>query len=260
MTSEADFPFTELFSQDLTPAEEGWPATVLSAIKVCRPDRDLDNQFGIAIKSEAPERKRWVSRLPELTHLRYLLVNRTNQLLFDSICKLPNLERLRIYDTSISNCANVVKLKKLTHLSLGSSPQLESIKPITELASINSLELGGNFQKITHLDEIETLTRLKALVLIGSDSRYQAYDSLEPLRALINLRYVAIISIKLKNPDLKPLGKIKNLEYIMFSKYELKQWPVSDYQYLYENLPNLKGNLIRLAATDKEFQKEYKIR
>lgn len=64
----------------------------------------------------------------------------------------------------------------------------------------------------------------------------------------------------MRRDGLFPIGELQNLEYLWLHRLQLKFWSVQEYQYLYEKLPKLKTNLIELAATDCEFQKEHKIR
>jgi len=63
-----------------------------------------------------------------------------------------------------------------------------------------------------------------------------------------------------RSGGLLPLRKLQTLEYLSIPVLQLKFWPKKEFQALHEALPNLKNDVVRLAATDAEFQRQYSIK
>lgn len=183
-----------------------------------------------------------------------------NQQFFDEVCQLPSLKRLSIVRSSLKNIHQLENLTDLTHFSLSGSPSLDSLCPLEALSSLFSLDLCGSFNKVSTLECVANVSSLNHLCLSGTESKVKSYETFSPLKSISSLKSISLFNVDMKNDGLTPLVYIKSLEYIYVNSSCLKKWRKSDYITLYENLPNLKTNLIELAATNKKFQKEYKIK
>lgn len=208
---------------------------------------------------EPEARATWITLLPTLRNVKYLRVkSRTNQETFEAICRMPWLERLHIEWSSIVDLEPIRNLKALTHLELGSSPQLSSIAPIEELDQLVSFGLQGKFNNISKLDSIGSLVNLRGLSLCGLDYHVQCFETLAPLSNLANLVYLSLVNIKTLDSDLKPLAKFRQLRYFCITGFS--RWPLSDYQYVREKLTELESPTLDAVAYDEKIQKKYRIK
>lgn len=248
-------PFVRACEQDLVAYI--WKRTISEQIRGATPDRIPSDAAAMHIAGSSRE---WVEHLNALANVRYLYAKlKVNQDLFDHVCRLPRLERFHAELTSIENCEAIGDLLAATHISLGSSPALRSIGPLASLRSLLALALSGNFQRIGDLKPVGQMKSLMGLSLIGMESKVQHYRTLEPLSELKQLRYVSLLSVRTTEGGLAPFAHLPKLEYVHLHPSQLKWWPRTDYVRLYENLPNLKGKVIELAATDTAFQRKHGI-
>jgi hypothetical protein len=234
----------------LTRLDSAPPETTVAATLFLRSDS----------KEERAERKAWPKRLLDFTGLKCLWINGCTPELFESIGQLRSLLRLSIVRGRVSNLDGLNRLSALTHFYYCGSPKLANLDPIGETSSLIGLTLVGNFENVRSLEPLGSLSRLESLCLGANDFCQNSYESFAPVGKLRKLRDLSIFSTKVSRDGLFPVGELQNLEYLCLATGQLKFWSVQEYQHLHERLPKLKTNLLELAATDREFQKEHKIR
>jgi hypothetical protein len=153
----------------------------------------------------------WCKLLPELKEIKFIwLKNRIAQKTFDSLCLMENLEGLWIEWSLIKNIDNVVKLKNLKHLYIGSSPKLESIDPLQKMNSLVTLELE-QLNRISDFSILSLLPNLEGLGINGSLWTTQIIDSLDFLKTLTNLKYLTLVNSKLNKTTFDPILNLKEL-------------------------------------------------
>jgi len=245
----------------LWPISARWESEIRHALAALGPDTDLGSTRGLWIGGGAEMKKRWQVSIARATNVHYLRAKmNVNQPLFDNICALPALRRLDIEFSSVTNIDGLASLKSLTHFGLGASPRLKSIAPLADIRTLRSLGFHGSFRNIRDLEPISSLFSLEGLVLAGPDTKIQRYESFRPLESLANLRLFESWSVRVRSGGLLPLRKLQTLEYLSIPALQLKFWPKKEFQALHEALPNLKNDVVRLAATDAEFQRQYSIK
>lgn len=200
--------------------------------------------------------KDWCKVLPSLENVKYLwFTSQVNQDLFDAVCEMKNLNGLFIKWSSIKDINNIQKLKSLKHLHIGSSSQIKDVRILADLTNIETLDLQ-NIKSLTDISPICELTRLQGLGIDGDWGKNQTIDTLSPISKLQNLKYITLIGTKITDQSLKPLADINSLERVWTALWFRK----SEFEYLYNNLPNLKyGNIIQIM-TDENFCKENRIK
>ena len=182
---------------------------------------------------------RWCAELPNLEEVKYLwFVSRVNQKMFDAACKAPNLERLYIKWSGIKNIDGLRNAKKLRHLWLGNSSQVESIDVLGENNHFVTLSLN-QLNKISDFSVLAKLTQLEGLGINGSMWTSQRIDTLKPLANLRNLKYLTLLSTQLKDQSFDPLLNLTELV-----RFESSwNYPASEFEKL-KSLPKLKyGNV-----------------
>ena len=183
--------------------------------------------------------EQWCAELPNLNEVKYLwFFSRVTQKMFDAACNMPNLEGLYIKWSGIKNIDAFHIPKKLRHLWLGSSSQVESIDVLGELDSLITLELQ-QLNKISDFSALSKLTRLEGLGIDGSIWTAQKIDTLKPLANLRDLKYLTLINTRIKDKSFDPLLNLTEL--IRFDSSW--NYPESEFEKL-KALPKLKyGNV-----------------
>ena len=181
----------------------------------------------------------WCAELPKLKEVKHLgFVSRVNQKMFDAACKMPNLKGMFIKWSGIKSLDALRSAKKLRHLWLGSSSQVESIEVLGEMTSLRTLELQ-QLNKISDFSVLSKLTDLKGLGLDGSMWTAQKIDTLKPLANLRKLKYLTLINTQLKDKSFDPLLNLTDLVYFQSSW----NYPEAEFEKL-KSLPKLKyGNV-----------------
>ncbi|WP_139063732.1 leucine-rich repeat domain-containing protein [Flagellimonas eckloniae] len=182
---------------------------------------------------------KWCSKLPELDKVKYLwLPSRVNQKIFNAICNMPNLEGLWIKWSGIKSIDELINLKKLKHLHLGSSSQINDIGMLSSLPSLKTLHME-QLNKISDFRCIGKLTQLIGLGIDGSIWTPQKIDSLEFIKQISGLRYFTMTNSRLKSKSFEPLLALKLL--VRFNSSW--NYPESEFSIL-QTHPSLKyGNI-----------------
>jgi Leucine-rich repeat (LRR) protein len=237
-----------------------WKSAVQKEVQFrIAPDFNPDD-VGLQFGTDAEMRKHWLDSLPKQKYLRYLKIVGGNQTLFETCSQLPLLERLDIEFFKLQDLSAVSQLRNLTHFHLNGSPKIDSFKDLASCKGLKALGIFGKFPLVASLDFIAQLSRLESINLVGQDYHTQKFDSLEPLSEITGLRSVSLAGVRPQKFGLAPLAKLEKLEYLGLDPYRLKEWSIKDYRRIYENCTNLKGDLVRLLATDPAFQKKHKIK
>lgn len=181
----------------------------------------------------------WCNRLSELKQVKYLwLSSKVNQMIFDAVCTMPNLEGVWIKWSGIKKLDNLPQLKKLKHVKLGSSSQVESIEVLEAMTNLETLELE-QLNKISDFTPISNLTQLKGLGIDGGMWKAQVIESLAPISDLTQLRYLSTTNSRIQDKSFDPILTLKNLVRFNCSW----NYPESEFEKL-KSLPNLKyGNI-----------------
>ena len=147
----------------------------------------------------------WCDKLPYLEEVKQLwFVSRVNQKMFDAACRIPSLEGLFIKWSGIKNIEALRIPKKLHHLHLGSSSQVESIAVLGELESLVTLDLE-QLNRISNFSILSKLTALEGLGIDGSVWTAQKIDTLKPLSNLHNLKYLTLTNTRVQDKSFDPL-------------------------------------------------------
>ncbi len=90
-------------------------------------------------KGKLEIQKKWIDMFPNLNEVKRLKITfGINQVLFDSLSEIPNLEELIIDSSKITDLSQLTKIKKLKRLEIDSFTQL---KDISILEKINLQQL-----------------------------------------------------------------------------------------------------------------------
>ena len=184
--------------------------------------------------------------------------SRPNQELFEAICSIPNLERLNMYWSNITDLTPIKNLQKLTHLCIGSSPKLSTFDPLSDLGSLVSLFIQGNHKKITNISPVGELRSLKGLALCGADYTTQYYDTLMPLGQLKNIIYFSLVAVKTGDRRLEFISRFEKLKYLDIQANSY--WSAADYKLLHTKFPIVDCEDLKLAATDENYRKRKRIK
>ncbi|HSG43758.1 MAG TPA: hypothetical protein VLA72_11435 [Anaerolineales bacterium] len=192
----------------------------------------------------------WCAELPNLKEVKHLgFVSRVNQKMFDAACKMPNLKGMFIKWSGIKNLDALRSAKKLRHLWLGSSSQVESIDVLGEMTSLLTLELQ-QLNKISDFGVLSRLTDLEGLGIDGSMWTPQKIDDLKPLANLRKLKYLTLINTQAQDKSFDPLLKLNELVFFQSSW----NYPEAEFEKL-KGLPKLKyGNV---ESSWKELKAQY---
>lgn len=201
--------------------------------------------------------EKWLKVLPQLANVEKVIIPGTaiSDRLMCAVCEHRTIKRLQFDSTRLNTFDMLGELTELTHLAIGSSPRIDSLKPISKLKSLISLSIQGNFPKIHNLADIRPLTQLKGLSLCGQDYKKIKLISLADLVYLQNLEFLSLIAISVEQDGLTPVTKLPKLEILQLRHQRPSEWSKEDYEMLYQSNPRLKGSLIKRAATDEKFRK-----
>jgi hypothetical protein len=166
---------------------------------------------------------------------------RMPQALFDAVCQQTRLVELEVKWGAYSDLSSLEALSNLALLSLGSGATVESIEPLSTLASLRGLAIE-NYKKVQDYSALERLTKLESLSVCGDGlgPQYIKVESLEFLRNMLQLRYLKLLTIRLTSTDYRPVLELVNLEHLSLRSHR-------DVKKLYGELvglPRLKWGLL----------------
>lgn len=176
----------------------------------------------------------WCEALPGFTDLRYLWMStRVSQSMFEAACRIPRLEGLYVKWGGIDDLSPLVRQMGLRFLHIGSSPGVTSIECLSEMRSLEVLELE-NLHRIEDISVIGGLAGLLGLALYGGEKGWRI-RSLGPLSRLGALRYLFLTGVRPGDRSLRPLHGLGSLRTLRLDS----RWPqdqVLDLQLRYPEL------------------------
>ena len=176
----------------------------------------------------------WCEALPDFADLRYLWMStRSSQAMFEAACRVPRLEGLYVKWGGIDDLSPLLRQMGLRFLHIGSSPGVTSIECLSEMRSLDVLELE-NLRRIEDLSVIGRLPNLLGLALYGGEKGWKV-RSLGPLSQLGALRYLFIPGLRPTDRSLRPLHELGSLRTLRLDS----RWPrdeVLDLQLKYPEL------------------------
>jgi hypothetical protein len=177
----------------------------------------------------------WCNLLPSLTGVRLLwLSSKVPQVLFDAVCRMPQLEGLWIKWSGVTSIEGIEALTRLAYFHLGSSTQVTSIQPLSGRTGLLWLGLE-NLAKIDRLDPLAGLTNLEGLALEGSMWKTWTVATLSPISRLRGLRYLSLANLRAVDHTLTPLFTLRQLETLNIAKW----WPDAEVAELRRRNPML---------------------
>ncbi len=190
--------------------------------------------------------KEWLDYLPKLKNVKYLWVkSKIDQEVFESICKMPNLEILKIKYFTGESIDSLVKLKKLEHLSIY-MPRVTEIDSLKYLKGLETLCIGYP-KSISDFSCVSDLQNLEGLEISGSMYKNQEIQDLKFLEQLTKLKYLTLISTNVKSKSLDPILKLNKLEFFISGF----NFPIKEFEKL-RSLEKLDNNFIDKAIKYKK--------
>lgn len=176
-------------------------------------------QTGLSSSRQRALVREWCDLLPRLAGVRLVwLTSRVPQELFDSACRMPDIEGLYVKWSGIRSLEALTAAGGLRHFHLGSSPGLTSIEPLAALAGLRTLGLE-NVKRIHDLGPLTGLSRLEGLAVEGSTWTTQRVDTLSPIGSLTELRYLSLANLRAEDRTLRPLFALRKLR-----EFHAAQW------------------------------------
>jgi hypothetical protein len=153
----------------------------------------------------------WVRRLPTVRATTVVFSSKVSQDLFDAACGAPNLRALSIKWSSCRSLAQLKQAKLLRALSIGSSPEVTDLSPISELPNLKYLFIE-NVRGPVNLSFLRRLRSLREFGLSASRGKRLKVISLKPLASLDELEMVWLISLQIMQGGLRPLHELRRLK------------------------------------------------
>ncbi len=122
------------------------------------------------------------------------------------------LEELRLRINRLTDVEPLAGLKNLRFLVLSSNPELESVRPLSELTRLNHLEL--DYSGVTDVAPLSGLTNLNRLHL-----NYNEVADLAPLAGLVGLNHLDLGRNRIT--DLGALSGLTNLNHVDLNENEV---------------------------------------
>lgn len=245
-------------SLDLGASESFWDETGLIRYYYGEDVRDDCEVYGVG--GSKKEKEAQIANLPKLFQLKHIGTTRINDDDLEHITHCQTVTRLHLEDPRVTNFDGLERMPNLTHLNLGSARHVTDLKVLRKLYKLKALSITGSYQQLGHLRDVAKVPNLESLSIVANDFKTLKFSSLIELLPLKNLRLIELAGVRFEDRTLRPMAEFRRLEYISLDYGDLKWYPLADYQYLHENLPKLKNELIHYAATEPEFQKKWKIR
>lgn len=156
----------------------------------------------------------WVETLPSLRNLSSLSVrHRVNREFFDSICRIPNLKRLKFISSNVEDISSIAALQKLERLDLCGFSKLTDISPIASLNKIRLLRVENCFA-VQNYETIGVMSKLIGLSLAGNvpAPKNLRLNSLVPFESLTNLRHLQFDCVSVIDKSFLSILKMNKLQ------------------------------------------------
>jgi hypothetical protein len=210
-----------------------WPRSIARPEDYAGGD-DLVVSFDLGAVPEAEKKrviKAWCARLPELQHLRRLILwSQVTPPVFEAACRIRGLESLQIKWSNLTSLEPLTALGQLRNLWIGSSTRITAIEPLATLRELRFLSIE-NFKLIQDFTPLEQLTSLETLWVTGSMWTRQYVGSLETFARMHWLRSLALDTKYVTS--LRPLAALKGLKSLDVGG----KLPLEEYAWLAGKLP-----------------------
>ena len=157
---------------------------------------------------------RWIEILPKLNKVKALsLRHRVSQQFFEAVCKMPSLEHLHFWTSSVEDIKSISSLSKLKKLYLETFSRLTDISPLENLHQLEVLSISNSF-KIENYEVIGVMYQLVALGLQGDQTapKNLRLKSLEPFAQLKALQHLDLSATTIIDKSYDVLLNLENLE------------------------------------------------
>ena len=158
--------------------------------------------------------KEWMQTLPRLLNLKQLyLSHKVNDIFFEKICEVRQLENLELKWTSVNDISAIHNLKYLTNLHIGDSSKIVDISPLRELKKLESLSLVY-LSKLVDFAPLRNVQKIRSLIIKGDIYHFkdQLIQSLSFLRDLKELKLLDLTCTKVLDDSYDVLLQLKKLE------------------------------------------------
>ncbi|BFM05241.1 hypothetical protein [Halioxenophilus aromaticivorans] len=252
------FPFHEIYTKGLWPSLNSKDRSFepLSLGKEPSPGAN------ITVLQPTPEEKDYLfSNLCRFKPMRLQCDFRCDQKALESITQASSLTGLEFgVASTFCDISSIARLSSLEELYFSTANKISDISCLSQMDHLKNLAFQGAYKSVADFASVELPRNIQTLVFSGGDTSKVAVSNLEFIGQCKKLRYLALVQLKVRGRGLSSLIELQSLEYLYLDFYRLRDWSLSDYRLLYEGLPNLKSDFVRLAATDTEFQKLHKIK
>jgi hypothetical protein len=168
-------------------------------------------QTGLSTREQRKIVGAWSDVLPTLTGIRFLwFSSRVPQGLFESACRVADLEGLYIKWSGIDDLSDIENLLSLRYFHLGQSAHLTSIESLRNCRELRWLGLEL-LSQITDLEPVSRLVNLEGLSLEGSMDTTWRVATLAPIGHLTGLRYLSIANLRSTDGSLAGLLSLHHL-------------------------------------------------
>lgn len=171
-------------------------------------------------KGKLEIQKKWIDIFPNLNEVKRLKITfGINQVLFDSLSEIPNLEELIIDSSKITDLSQLTKIKKLKRLEIDSFTQLKDIS-ILEKINLQQLRIENCF-KIENYEIIGKMTSLIGLSLNGYcwGPKKLKIESIKIFTNLKHLKHLDLMTTSLIDKNsINSILEIESLERFDFSE------------------------------------------
>jgi hypothetical protein len=174
----------------------------------------MDFPQGSSVKIRKEIEQKWIDALPGLKKVKALSVrHRVKQDFFEAICKLPNLQKLTFWSSTVEDISSISTLKNLARLKLWSFSRLRDIAPLLALRKLKVLSIDNCF-KVENYEIIGQMTQLEGLELCGDTfaPRNLRINSLKPFETLKNLKHLDLSSASVVDKSYDSILQMKSLE------------------------------------------------
>lgn len=172
--------------------------------------------------------------IARFSSLRKLGANMVNQVFFEEICELENLEYLSIETVTAENLTSLKKLHKLRVLKIDSLRRATDFSVLAELSGLTGLYVV-NAKHLQTLDFLSNAHHLSRTAIEGSMWTKQKIASLAPLRGLRALQSLFMTSVQLTDKDLSYLVECPQLLELQCARFA----PKTNFEQLRQLMPDL---------------------
>lgn len=177
--------------------------------------------------------------LTSLRQLRYLWTSRLPESEAEAVGRVAQLERLVVHDYRPADLKPLAGLHRLKRLAIVGSSKLRSLAGVEQLNELRELILFDNCN-YSDLRPLSSLATLDTLCLEGGFSKKLRVDSLRPLAELERLTQLRLAGIQVGDKSLAPLQGLSRLRSVFIAR----NFPKPELRALAVALPLAKGEFL----------------